>query len=741
MRLSNRHGGAHAPRVSHAVFLCILGLASAPSRLFAADLSGTVVDPDGRPLPRAVVRVVGGAAGTDVFTDEAGRFRLDAAPPCRIEAFLAGFRAASVPCGPDPVRIELRLAPVEETVVVTATRTDAPASQVGVATTTIGPDEIRRRQNPRVAELLRSTPGAMVVQTGAPGGVTGLFVRGGESTYNKVLLDGIPMNEPGGTFNFNNLSSENLERVEVVRGANSSLFGSDAMSSVVQLFTRRGTGQSPSASAQIEGGSYGTLRASATAAGATRGWDYALGAARLSSDNRVPNSDFENTTASANVGRALGARTSVRAIARAEIGRTGTPGQTAYGRPDRDAYFDQHQLTGGVSFDQQTTRTLRQRATYSLAATNQASVNLIADAPYTPSFGTRRSAFEWYDFTYDTRNRLRRHYASYQADWRVASSARRGDHLLTLLADWNGQRATLTDRVSGDATEASRDNVGASIQHQMVWRRFSASLGGRLERNSSFGTAAVPRASAVYTLRQHAGAFGDTRIRAAAGLGIKEPTILQSFSLSPYFRGNPNLQPERSRSLEIGIEQRLAADRLKVEATWFDNRYRNIIGLRTTRGFEAEYANIGLTRARGAEAAAEVALHDTLRVRGGYTFVDSAIVESTSSFSAVFAVGNGAFRRPRHSGYVQGAWAWDRLSADVTGTFVGRFVDSDFASFTDPILENPGWSIWDARASWQATTQLTAFVAVDNLTGRDYQQPLGYLALRRAARVGVRVGF
>jgi vitamin B12 transporter len=594
-----------------------------------------------------------------------------------------------------------------------------------------------------VADLLRTSPGVMVLQTGAPGGVTGLFVRGGESTYNRVLLDGIPLNEPGGTFNFNNLSTENLERIEVVRGANSSLFGSDAMSSVVQLFTRRGTTAAarPSGSAQLDGGSYGTLHASAAAAGAVNRWDYSVAAARLTTDNRVPNSGFDNTTVSANVGTTLGANTTLRAVTRAEIGRTGTPGQTAYGRPDRDAFFEQEQVAGGLTLDQRVTRTFRQRATYALAATNQASVNLLEDAPFTPAFGAQQAPFEWYDFPYDTRNRLRRHFASYQADWRLASGGRRGDHLLTALADWNGERATLSDRLTGEATRASRNNVGVSVQHQMVWRRVSASLGGRIERNTSFGTAAVPRVSMVYTLRESSALLGATRLRGAAGLGIKEPTILQSFSLSPYYRGNPNLRPERSRSIEAGIEQRLASDRMKLDATWFDNRYRNIIGLRNTEGYFAEYANIGLTRARGAEFAAELAPVAALRLRGGYTLVHSAIVESTTDFSPVFAVGNWAFRRPRHSGYVNGAWSWAQVTIDVTGTFVGRFVDSDFASFTPPILQNPGWTLWDARAAWRATSRITALLAVDNLTGRDYQQPLGYLALRRAARAGVRVGF
>jgi vitamin B12 transporter len=715
---------------------------SGPVLAAAADLRGTVVDPDGRPLPRAFVRVVG-AEGSEVFTDESGEFRLPAAADCRVEASLAGFRTASVPCADGGLRLELALAPIEETVVVTATRTEAPASQVGVATTSFDAREIERRQAPRVADLLRTSPGVMVLQTGAPGGVTGLFVRGGESTYNRVLLDGIPLNEPGGTFNFNNLSTENLERIELVRGANSSLFGSDAMSSVVQLFTRRGTGggAKPSVSAQLDGGSYGTLHASAAASGAVSRFDYSVAAARLTTDNRVPNNGFDNTTVSASVGTLLGANTTLRAVTRAEIGRTGTPGQTVYGRPDRDAFFDQEQVAAGLTLDQRVTRRFRQRATYALAATNQASVNLVEDAPFTPTFGARQAPFEWYDFRYDTRNRLRRHFASYQADWRLASGGRRGDHLLTALADWNGERASLSDRLTSEATRASRNNVGVSLQHQMVWRRVSASVGGRIENNTSFGTAAVPRVSMVYTLRESGGALGDTRLRGAAGLGIKEPTILQSFSLSPYFRGNPNLRPERSRSIELGVEQRLAGDRMKLEATWFDNRYRNIIGLLSTGGFLSEYANIGLTRARGAEFAADMVPHRSLRLRAGYTLVHSAIVESTSDFSPVYAVGNWAFRRPRHSGYLNGAWSWNQLTFDVTGTFVGRFVDSDFASFTPPILQNPGWTTWDARAAWRATPRLTALLAVDNLTSRDYQQPLGYLALRRAVRGGVRVGF
>ena len=737
-----RPGGRVFRRHSFAVPLSACLIFCASATLLAAD--GIVVDPSGRPLPRARVRVIDrqpepGAA--DVFTDESGRFTLDASGTCEVEASLAGFRTARVPCSTAPLRMQLALAPVEETVVVTATRTDVPSSQVGAATTTFTADDIARRQSPLVVDLLRTSPGAAIVQTSAPGGVTSLFVRGGESNYNTVLIDGIPMNEPGGAFNFGNLTTENVERIEVVRGAHSALFGSDAMSSVVQLFTKRAATGSPRFAAQVDGGSYGTVHASASAAGATGRWDYSAAVAQLSTDNRVPNNAFDNTTVSATLGASVNERTTIRAIVRGEIGETGSPGQTAYGRPDMDAYFEQHQIAAGITFDQQVTRAFRQRATYSNARTNQASVNLIADPPYTPAYGGSSSPFEWYDFTFDTRNRLRRHYASYQGDWRASSGTRAGTHLISALADWTGERAELEDRAAGETTSPSRDNFGIAAQHQMLIGRLTTSVGGRVENNESFGVAAVPRASVVYAVREQAGTVGDTRIRAAAGFGIKEPTLLQSFSLSPFFLGSPDLEPERSRSVELGVEQRLGSDRVKLDLTWFDNRYRNIIGLQSTGGSNSQYMNVGLTDAQGIELGAEAAPVPALRLRGGYTLVDSVIVESTSSFSPVFAVGNWAFRRPRHSGFVQGSWNWQRVTADLTGTFIGRFVDSDFSSLEPPITENPGWTTWDARLSWRFAPPIVALLAIDNLANRQYQQPLGYPALGRAARVGVRAEF
>jgi outer membrane cobalamin receptor len=731
------------------VFAAVASVATRP--LAAQDaVGGVVLDPSGRPVPRAYVRA-SSRAGEELaagFADENGRFRLTVAniADCRIVASLAGFQPAVESCAPArTLRLRLALAPVHEAVLVSATRTEAPTSQVGASATVFTAEDLQRRQQPLLADLLRRTPGAMVVRSGAPGAQTSLFVRGGESNYNKVLLDGVPLNEPGGTFYFNHLTTQDLERVEIIRGAYSSLFGSDAMASVVHLFTRRGeAGSGPRAHAQVDGGTHGTWHASTSVSGAAGPIDYSLGAARYASDDGTPNSGFNNSTLTANAGVRLTADATLRVVARTEFERVGTPGQTAFGRPDLDAFFDRDDAVLSVGFDQAITGGYRQRASYGLASSAQTSTNLTADPPFTAAFGDRTASFPSTDFTFDSFSRLRRHHASYQGDWRLGADER-GAHILTLLADWDGERALLENRLSPDRITAARDNMGFSVQHQMLWPRLFATVGGRLERNENFGTAVVPRGTIVVVARESTGRAGDLRVKASGGRGIKEPTILQSFSPSPYFRGNPNLEPERARSVEIGIEQRLAGNRVKLEATWFDNRYQDIISLRTTdpATYEGQYFNVGLTSARGLEVAATGVPGRALEVRTGYTFLDSEILESTSPFDEVFRQGQWAFRRPRHSGYAGMTLVWDRLTAEASGVFVGRYVDSDFGLFTPPLYGNmnPGHTVWDADVTYRFTARVSAIFTVDNLADADYMEPFGYRPYGRIARAGLRLDY
>ena len=713
------------------------------SLALSSPVTGVVVDPSGRPIPRATVSVTApdGMTSSTVFTDVDGGFRVDDAPDgCRIRASLTGFQAATVDCRSDAaLKITLPLAPVSEAIVVSATRTDAPSSQVASAVTVFDAAEIERRQAPPLADLLRQAPGAHIVRSGAPGSVTSLFVRGGESNYTKVLLDGVPLNEPGGTFNLSNVSSENLERVEFVRGANSALYGSDAMTGVIQLFTKRGDSARPQGRVLFEAGNFATARSSAGVSAKNGRVDYSADVTGFTTDNEVPTNEFDNLTLSGSAGARLGAGATLRFIGRMERGTAGVPGQTAFGSTETDAFFRRHDSTFGTSFDQ-SRGALRQHAAYGVAVSHQTSANLDNDPSYTPSFEGRTAPFEFSDFPYDSRTELTRHHASYQVDGTFDSRSA-GTHVDTALVDWDGERADLRDALAGTNVPASRDNVGVTLQHQALWSRVFVTVGVRFEHNESFGNDIAPRVAGSWYVRQGGSGFGATRVTASAGRGIKEPTLLQSFSPSPFFRGNPDLQPERTRAWEVGVEQRLAADRVRVNLSWFDNRYRDIISLKTDFvTFESQYFNIGLTTARGAELSADVVLASGFRAKAGYTFTDSEILESTST-SPVFKAGNWAFRRPRHSGFVGVAWNGARGSIDLSGSLVGRRVDSDFSSLVPTILENQGYRSWDVRASWNVSRVLSATVAVDNLFDSDHMEPLGYPVLGRAVRAGLRARF
>jgi vitamin B12 transporter len=745
-----RSGQAATARLYHhfSTIALITLLPAAVLSAANATVSGVVVDQSGQPLPRASVRALDSASReiATALSDESGHFRFVApSSECNISASLTGFAPATAPCSSQLVRVVLAVAPIRETVVVTPTRTAAPAQTVGASLSVFTEEDLTTRQTPLAADLLRAAPGVVLNRSGGLGNVTSLFVRGGESNYNKVLLDGIPLNEPGGTFNFSNLTTTHLERVELVRGAQSVLFGSDAMASVVQLFTagpdRRD--QKPHAAVSFEGGTFATTNVDAAVSGASGRVDYLLGVGRLDTDNQEPNNTFSNTTLSANVGVMVNATTNLRFIARAEREHVGTPGQTAFGRPDLDAFFERHDGVGGISFDQQTTPSFRQRAAYSLTSSNQQSTNLAIDPPYTPQFEGRVAPFEFSDFTYDSRTKLHRHHASYQADWRPAALGPNGDHLLTFLADWDGERARLEDALASTGSEASRNNEGFAVQDQMSWRKLFVTAGGRVEHNDSFGTAFVPRGSVVYVAHPPTGMIGDTRLKASAGLGIKEPTVLQSFSTSPFFLGNPDLEPEHARSVEAGIEQRFADDRAKVELTWFANRFENLIATRTIsfNPFRSQYFNIGLTSAKGLELSGDVAPVKTIHARAGYTLLVSEVIDSTSPGNVVFQPGQWLFRRPRHSGFLGVTWHEGRITADLNGIFVGSYVDSDFSSLVPPMTSNPGYTTWAARVAVEVSRQWSGTLSIDNLLDADYMEALGYRSLGRAIRAGLRVHF
>jgi outer membrane cobalamin receptor len=578
-----------------------------------------------------------------------------------------------------------------------------------------------------------------VVQSGGTGQVTSLFARGGESDYIKILIDGIAMNEPGGSFNLANLSVADIDRIEIVRGPQSALFGSDAIAGVIQVFTHRGKseGLSPKPRALVEGGTFASFRYAAGVEGKGKHVDYSASFTRSDTDNAVPNGASNQETAAGNLGITISKHTEVRAVFRSDAGRTGVPGQFAFQRPDLDSSYRHRDLAGGLILTHQTTDSWTQKLSYTISDSRQFSEDPVDSGGYTPAYQNHKAPFPFMDFTYRTLNQTRRQKISYQSDVSIPKG-----HILTAGADFERESGVVGDP-DADPLRAIRNNYGGFLQDQWALQnRFFAAAGVRLENNANFGFFAAPRLSLALHLHQPGrGIWGLTKLKANFGMGIKEPTLTESFSNSPYFRGNPGLKPEKSVSIDAGVEQRFGSGRGAIEATYFDNRFRNQIGFVTTdySTFEGTFFNLGKTRARGIELAFRQDLGWKWEVSGAYTYVDGKVLESANGFDPVYAQGQQLLRRPRHSGYIELRWKPGRWTLGTTGRYVGNRVDSDFESLG--LTRNPEYIVVDLLASFRISNSVSVNAIGGNVLNEKYMEVLGYPALRANFRLGIRTGF
>ena len=731
--------------------ICICVLSASLAAQVSNQLSGQVVDPDHATIPRATVRLLSadGSEIARVLTDQQGRFSFSQECPasCVVEVQLTGFQTRQVHTPLDMREIQLAVAPVREQIVVTANRTGTPEIQLGSTSTTITHEEILQRQPPALSDLLQSVPGAIVNRSGAYGATTSLFLRGGESNYTKLLLDGIPLNEPGGFYNFNDFSASGVDHVEIVRGPQSALFGSDAMTGVVQVFTEHGSPEQrrPEVDLDFQAGKYNTVQGGVDVRGAFESLDYSGFYSQLNTDNQGVNDDFRNSSGGFNLGFVLGSRSRLRWISRGNSSRAGTPGQTAFGRPDSDAFFRRADGYTGVSFSDQTSHILDQRITYAFERSRQVSRDIVLDPPFTPSFGGSTAPFEFFDFPTDFLNDTRRHHFGYQSDVTLGAGDRHwGEHIFTFAFDWERESGFLFDRLNGGVpNRARRDNFDGTFQYQAALGRLSLSNGLRVEDNGSFGRTVVPRSSAALLLRQGGGTLGASKLKFNFGLGIKEPSFTQSFSQDPAFLGNPDLRPERSRAFEAGVEQRLMADRAKIEVNWFDNNFRDLIAFQTLTfvPFTGTFLNINATHARGVEFLAQAVPLIRVHITAEYTYLSTRVEKSSTPTDPILGVGKPLLRRPKHSATFSAAYEWRKTRLSSNLVYVGRRADSDFEALFPPLTSNSPYTNWNAAGSYQVSKQLSFVGSIENLLDRTYMESLGFPALRIGYRAGVRVHF
>jgi outer membrane cobalamin receptor len=732
-------------RSSLSFLLAVLVLSCVPSvhgsepAAATGSLAGTVRTSDGAALPHVAVSLHGNAGSARVMTGPDGAFRVPRLALGEYSASvdapgltLTGPSTASVGGGPARLDLVLSAAPVREHVVVSATRGEATSSTLGAAVDVLERERIEERAAPSLLALVQELPGVATARAGGTGLQGSVFIRGGESRYARVLVDGVAVNQPGGAFDFGTALPFEIERVEVTRGAASSLYGSDALAGVVSVTTRRATGEGPSLRVEGDAGGFGWRRVAAATTGTHGVLDWNVGAQRLATDNAQPNSAFDETSVALSTGVRLGPTMDARAVLRFDDGRVGTPGPSAFGRPDLDASFERRDLLASGSLRRVGPR-LSHELRIGFARTRQLSLDPLDSGPWTPEWQGRSGSFELSDFPQPAgfQNRSERALLSYQLELPLGAR-----QLLTAGAEADRETGAIGDR-SQPLLRPERTSLGLYVQDRvLLGSRAYLTAGARVERNGSYGTRVVPRAALALRLRAGEDA---TTLRASAGMGIKEPSFLESYGESLYARGNPDLDPERSTTVDLGIEQRLLSSRVRAAVTAFHHAYRDQIAYTVLdfTTYAGSYVNLARTRSRGLEVAIEARPVKAVWFAGQYTYQDGKILESPSDFDPAYAVDEPLLRRPRHQGSLSGGVRFGRASLGATLVHVGARSDSDFVGLG--LKRNDAYTRLDARARVSVFGPLEAFVVAENLTDASYQEVLGYPALGRSLRAGLRL--
>lgn len=700
-------------------------------------LTGVLRSPEGASIAQVPLTFSGAGLEWTAITGPDGGFRVAglAAGEYDVAVDLPGFllspaRVTRTGGQDQPVALTLRPAPVREHVVVAATRQDAATSSLGTTVNVVDEERITERESTSFLNLMLEVPGVAAARTGGVGSQGSVFVRGGASNSSRVLVDGVPVNEPGGAWNFGPQLPFELERVEIVKGAASSLYSTDALAGVVHLATRRAeAGAPPSFNAEAQGGSFAWQRYAGGTSGRSGAFDWNAGLLYLDTDNQEENNAFQETAGALSAGVDLGDRQSLRLLFRVDDSTVGTPGQTAYGRPDLDASFDFTAISTGLAYRRAGTTVVHEvRGGY--ARTDQLSKNPLDSGSFTPTWGDIEADFPSFDFPdpLGYQNDTERLSFGYQAE---VQAGRR--NLLTAGADVEHESGELGSRSDPSFLSPTRTNVGFFVQDRFVFGSLFATVGGRVEHNESFGTKAVPRVALAYRARSGEDA---TTLRGSAGAGIKEPSFFESFGESSFALGNPDLKPERSRTFDLGVDQRLFRGRAQAAVTWFHHDYRDQIAYQYDFvSNTGTYVNLGQTRAQGFEVSLAAAPLPKLALSGEYTYLDGEILVSTSS-NPVYAEGQSLLRRPKHQASASARYGDGRWSAGASVVYVGERADSDFAGLG--LLSNPSYTRVDARVHARIAWGLSAFLVAENLFDADYQEALGYPALGRSVRVGVR---
>jgi iron complex outermembrane receptor protein/vitamin B12 transporter len=733
-------------RRAFSVSIAFILLALASAVCPAASIRGVVTDATGAKVTGANVslvsngNVVASAVSTadgsfQILTGVEGRFFLVVSAKSFRQVATPDFYAGRL----DSIERSVVLEPqwVRESIVVTATGTPTPQAQTSAATSVLGPLDLALRDD--MVSALRLMPGTLAVQEGQRGAQTSLFVRGGNSDSNKILVDGVSAGDMGGQFDFGPLSTTAVESAEVYRGTNSNLYGADAGSGVVSLTTPRGTTSFPSVLFEGDAGNFNTSREQMEVAGAHNKLDYLGAFSWLQTGNSLPMDEYHVATTAANVGWQPNGTTQIRGTLHYGVDATGVPNAWDFYHVTDDATEKDQDLFLSASVDNQTLPALHNSFRYGLTRKREQYDQWAQrgsgffDA-YGDSLGdlvtitgangysvTGRAILDFGGPLYSDQLVNNRDQFNYQGDWRVTP------HLAALAGFHAEQERGVQNEpsyFSFETTKRTNYDYLAAV-HGDFKNRLFYTLGGSLEHYSLFGTQTSPRAGLVfYAVRPRKGVWNGTRVLFNYGDGVREPKLTDEFgSLYAFLAKQPSLATvaqqlhigplaaPTTRSYEGGVEQALFGDHMTFRASYFHNQFGKEIesvssqlltslvpGLTLTElgAYNSYYFNTEAFRAQGVETTVEGGIGRSIFLRGGYTYLDAVVQRSFSSDNEALIGGyaptykgipigaytplKGArpFRRPPNTGFFSASYAEKKITGVFTGAFASRSDDSTY---------------------------------------------------------------
>lgn len=719
------------------LFLLLLSVAA-----FADDLTVKVTSPNNQAVPNARVSVyprsgdvaVGvvntPASGVAQFHVPAGQYSVVVLAPSFRET-----KSQVTVSGETSTSVQLRIAAPEESVQVTATGTPMQTVNSAASVSTVDSTILTNQQPIALSDTLRFLPGAILSDSGQRGGLTALFVRGGESRYNKVIVDGVPVDEIGGQYDFGVASMAGTDRVEFMRGAQSTLYGSDAMTSVVQMFSAEGTTRTPELRFGAEGGTFSTARGYVSLAGARGRLDYNLFGEQIGTNGQGPNDGYSASSQGANIGVTLSPKALLRFRTRHENSWTGVPGEYVFGGvpllpPDLTQYAHDNNFLSSLELT--IASSAHWRHTFSGYEYNHRRYN--AD----PVGGSCDSPF-YLNCPFFQNDHQNRAGFNYRSEWTPLAWTR-----TTFGYDFEDENGFVDENFSGAGAQIHglRRNHAGYVEQIVTWKRVTFTGGVRALHNESFGNKAVPRVAASLLALKGNRVFTGTHLRFSYAEGFKEPSFEESFGVGAFgILPNPALQPEENRSFETGFDQSFFT-RYTLTATYFNNLFKNLVEFNSLTPLTSQYVNVNKAMAHGAEVTLGARLRDSLRLDASYTYDSTQILVAPLAFDPTAVAGAPLLRRPKHSGSLLLNYSGHRFGSILGGSFVGRRADSDFLfGAVPPVNHEPGYALVNIGGWYAANRHVTLYANVDNALDHHYEEVAGYPALRANFRAGMRFLF